>query len=110
MATNLLYAAETTIKVASEEHSAMNFTISLKTFQRIFRFMPSSIRDRARKEYKWFREQQLGDADFMRGSMACKIRMASEQKMTFTYRGITGTVSNVEWERLDDVFDYQPQK
>ena len=110
LSTTLLWAAETTIKVQSDLHPSMNFTISLKTFQRMFRFMPSSVRTRAKTEYRWFREQNLGDADFKRGSMDCKIRMASEGSMTFTYRGITGTVSNAEWERLDDVFDYQPTK
>lgn len=110
--TTMLVAAdrETMIKVQSDLHPSMNFTISLKTFQRMFRFMPTAVRDRAKSEYRWFREQHFGDADFKRGSMDCRLRMATEGTMTFTYRGITGTVSNAKWERLDDVFDYKPGK
>lgn len=109
MSTSLLAAdQETMIKVQSDVHPSMNFTITLKTFQRMFRFMPSAVRDRAKSEYRWFRDQRFGDADFKRGSMDCHLRMASEQSMTFTYRGITGTVSDVRWTQLDSVFDYKP--
>lgn len=111
LTTGLFAADQTTmISVHSEQHSSMNFTITLKTFQRMFRFMPSAVRERAKTEYKWFREQHLSDADFKRGSMDCKIRMASERSMTFTYRGITGTVSNADWKKLDGVFDYKPKR
>lgn len=111
MTTTLLAAdRETMIKVQSDLHPSMNFTITLKSFQRMFRFMPTAVRDRAKREYKWFREQNFGDADFKRGSMDCKLRMASDHSMTFVYRGITGTVSNAHWERLDDVFDYKPTR
>lgn len=110
--TTELFAADRTtmITVKSDIHSSMNFTITLKTFQRMFRFMPSAVRDRAKTEYRWFREQQFGDADFKRGSMDCRLRMASEGSMTFTYRGITGTVTNANWKTLDGVFDYKPKR
>lgn len=108
VATALLAADKTTmIKVSSESNSAMNFTISLKTFQRMMRFVPSKLSNRAKSEYKWFRDQNLGDADFKRGSVDCKIRMKSEGKMIFEYKGIRGEVTNADWERLDGVFDYK---
>ncbi len=111
LTTGLFAADKTTmITVSSDLHTSMNFTISLKTFQRMFRFMPSAVRDRAKTEYKWFREQNLGDADLKRGSMDCKIRMASEGSMTFVYRGITGTITNAEWKKLDGIFDYKPKR
>lgn len=107
-----IFAADknTQIVVQSEQHTSMNFTITLKTFQRMFRFLPAAVRDRAKTEYRWFREQNLGDADLKRGSMDCTIRMASEGSMTFTYRGITGTIAPVEWSQLDPIFDYKPKE
>lgn len=97
---------QTMIRVESTSYSSMNFTISLKTFQRLLRFVPDKLSDRARSEYKWFREQNLGDADFKRIGVDCKIRMRSERAMYFEYKGIRGTVTNADWERLDEVFDY----
>lgn len=110
--TTALFAAtpQTTIRVESKTNSAMNFTISLRTFQRLMRFVPSKLSDRARTEYKWFREQNLGDADFKRSGVDCTIRMKTEGTMIFNYKGIRGTVTNADWERLDDVFDYKPNK
>lgn len=109
LVTTGLYAAtkNTMIRVESETNSAMNFTISLKTFQRMMRFMPSKLTDRAKSEYKWFREQNLGDADFKRIGVDCKIRMKSEKAMYFDYKGIRGTVTNADWETLDGVFGYK---
>lgn len=106
----LMAANNTKIRVESKSNSAMNFTISLRTFQRLMRFVPDKLSDRARTEYKWFREQNLGDADFKRSGVDCTIRMKSEGKMVFNYKGITGTVTNADWETLDDVFDYKPTK
>ena len=110
--TTALFAAtpQTTIRVESKTNSAMNFTISLRTFQRLMRFVPSKLSDRARTEYKWFREQNLGDADFKRSGVDCTIRMKTEGQMIFNYKGIRGTVTNADWEKLDDVFDYKPNK
>ncbi|MBQ2843542.1 MAG: hypothetical protein IJE69_04730 [Alistipes sp.] len=110
--TTALFAVtpQTTIRVESKTNSAMNFTISLRTFQRLMRFVPSKLSDRARTEYKWFREQNLGDADFKRSGVDCTIRMKTEGKMIFNYKGIRGTVTNADWEKLDDVFDYKPNK
>ena len=104
----LMAANNTKIRVESKSNSAMNFTISLRTFQRLMRFVPDKLSDRARTEYKWFREQNLGDADFKRSGVDCTIRMKTEGKMVFNYKGITGTVTNADWETLDDVFDYKP--
>lgn len=106
----LMAANNTKIRVESKSNSAMNFTISLRTFQRLMRFVPDKLSDRARTEYKWFREQNLGDADFKRSGVDCTIRMKTEGKMVFDYKGITGTVTNADWETLDDVFDYKPNK
>ncbi len=106
----LMAANNTKIRVESKSNSAMNFTISLRTFQRLMRFVPDKLSDRARTEYKWFREQNLGDADFKRSGVDCTIRMKTEGKMVFNYKGITGTVTNADWETLDDVFDYKPTK
>lgn len=106
----LMAANNTKIRVESKSNSAMNFTISLRTFQRLMRFVPDKLSDRARTEYKWFREQNLGDADFKRSGVDCTIRMKTEGKMVFNYKGITGTVTNADWETLDDVFDYKPMK
>ncbi|MBQ3187210.1 MAG: hypothetical protein IJB62_06625 [Alistipes sp.] len=106
----LMAATNTKIRVESKSNSAMNFTISLRTFQRLMRFVPDKLSDRARTEYKWFREQNLGDADFKRSGVDCTIRMKTEGKMVFNYKGITGTVTNADWETLDDVFDYKPTK
>lgn len=106
----LMAANNTKIRVESKSNSAMNFTISLRTFQRLMRFVPDKLSDRARTEYKWFREQNLGDADFKRSGVDCTIRMKTEGKMVFNYKGITGTVTNADWESLDDVFDYKPTK
>ena len=106
----LMAANNTKIRVESKSNSAMNFTISLRTFQRLMRFVPDKLSDRARTEYKWFREQNLGDADFKRSGVDCTIRMKSEGKMVFNYKDITGTVTNADWETLDDVFDYKPTK
>lgn len=106
----LMAANNTKIRVESKSNNAMNFTISLRTFQRLMRFVPDKLSDRARTEYKWFREQNLGDADFKRSGVDCTIRMKTEGKMVFNYKGITGTVTNADWETLDDVFDYKPTK
>ena len=106
----LMAATNTKIRVESKSNSAMNFTISLRTFQRLMRFVPDKLSDRARTEYKWFREQNLGDADFKRSGVDCTIRMKTEGKMIFNYKGICGTVTNADWEKLDDVFDYKPTK
>ena len=106
----LMAATNTKIRVESKSNSAMNFTISLRTFQRLMRFVPDKLSDRARTEYKWFREQNLGDADFKRSGVDCTIRMKTEGKMVFNYKGITGTVTNADWETLDDVIDYKPTK
>lgn len=110
--TSVLFAAtpQTMIRVESKTNSAMNFTISLKTFQRMLRFVPDKLSDRARAEYKWFREQNLGDADFKHNGVDCTIRMKSEGKMIFNYQGIRGTVTNADWKTLDGVFDYKPGK
>lgn len=107
---SLMAANNTTIRVESKTNSAMNFTISLRTFQRLMRFVPDKLSDRACSEYKWFREQNLGDADFKHNGVDCTIRMKTEGKMIFNYKGITGTVTNADWEKLDDVFDYKPNK
>lgn len=107
---SLMAANNTKIRVESKSNSAMNFTISLKTFQRLMRFVPDKLSDRARTEYKWFREQNLGDADFKRSGVDCSIRMKTEGKMVFNYKGITGTVTDADWKSLDDVFDYRPTK
>lgn len=108
LTTALLAAGKTTmIQVSSETNAAMNFTISLKTFQRLMRFVPSKLSTRAKSEYKWFRDQNLGDADFKRGSVDCKIRMATEGTMIFEYNGIRGKVTNADWQKLDAVFDYK---
>lgn len=112
LVTTGLFAAspQTTIRVESKTNSSMNFTISLRTFERMLRFVPDKLSDRARTEYKWFREQNLGDADFKRSGVDCQIRMKSEGKMVFIYKGIRGTVTNADWERLDETFDYRPNK
>lgn len=112
LVTTGLFAAspQTTIRVESKTNSSMNFTISLRTFERMLRFVPDKLADRARTEYKWFREQNLGDADFKRSGVDCQIRMKSEGKMIFNYKGIRGTVTNADWERLDDTFGYRPNK
>lgn len=107
---SLMAANNTTIRVESKTNSAMNFTISLRTFQRLMRFVPDKLSDRACSEYKWFREQNLGDADFKHNGVDCIIRMKTEGKMIFNYKGITGTVTNADWNTLDDVFDYKPSK
>ncbi len=107
---SLMAANNTKIRVESKSNSAMNFTISLRTFQRLMRFVPSKLSDRARTEYKWFREQNLGDADFKRSGVDCTIRMKTEGKMIFNYKGIRGTVTNADWKTLDGVFDYKPVK
>lgn len=107
---SLMAANNTTIRVESKSNSAMNFTISLRTFQRLMRFVPDKLSDRARTEYKWFREQNLGDADFKHNGVDCTIRMKTEGKMIFNYKGITGTVTNADWKTLDGVFDYKPKK
>lgn len=107
---SLMAANNTTIRVESKTNSAMNFTISLRTFQRLMRFVPDKLSDRACSEYKWFREQNLGDADFKHNGVDCTIRMKTEGKMIFNYKGITGTVTNADWNTLDDVFDYKPNK
>lgn len=107
---SLMAANNTTIRVESKTNSAMNFTISLRTFQRLMRFVPDKLSDRACSEYKWFREQNLGDADFKHNGVDCTIRMKTQGKMIFNYKGITGTVTNADWNTLDDVFDYKPNK
>lgn len=107
---SLMAANNTTIRVESKTNSAMNFTISLRTFQRLMRFVPDKLSDRACSEYKWFREQNLGDADFKHNGVDCTIRMKTEGKMIFNYKGVTGTVTNADWNTLDDVFDYKPNK